>query len=186
MTKIDYNTANIIIPISCNGEEVQIYVPPISTQEVKDNALLLGEFFNYFNELNPVVLLQDYEEYIKEAIDKIINRKFNSLDDPYAKKFKADLNTKIQALLERILLGAYYVEKMELKTADTLPEEAKTVLKGSLLFFIVMSRYVKPKMVETDWVEQLKNMKIFYTLSSATEWLNTLKTPSTDEETLGL
>lgn len=186
MTKIDYNTANIIIPISCNGEEVQIYVPPISEQEIKDNALLLGEFFNYLNELNLFVLLQDYEVYIGEAIDTIIKRKFNSLEDPYAKKFKADLNTKIQALLERILLGAYYVEKMELKTADTLPEGAKTILKGSLLFFIVMSRYVKPTMAETDWVEKVNEMNILYTSLSATEWLNTLKTPSTDEETLGL
>ena len=88
--KIDYNTCNIIIPIKKGDEEVNIFIPPLNETEIKSNALVLGKFVKYTEEINPLVLMRDYDIYLEEAIEDIAGSKYN-MNDPYKEKYKMNL-----------------------------------------------------------------------------------------------
>lgn len=184
--KIDYNTANIIIPIVVNGEEKQVHVPPLNEPELRSNALVLGRYVELLDNVNPVVLLQDYEIYIEDIIEELVSKKYSNENDPYRVKYKNDLTTKVSAMLERSISGGYYLDNLELKSVESLDEEGKRILRASLLFFMVLFRYVRPTIATEDWVERMKDTKISFTSLNATEWKNTLTTPSQGQETLGL
>ena len=180
--KIDYNTCNIIIPIKKGDEEVNIFIPPLNETEIKSNALVLGKFIKYTEEINPLVLMRDYDIYLEEAIEDIAGSKYN-MNDPYKEKYKNELNIKIKAMLERILQGGYYLENKELKSIDTLDNSTLETIKSSLLFFIVLFRYLKPQLKAEDWKKQMEFMKVSFTSSSATEWKNTFTIPLSKTET---
>ena len=86
-------------------------------------------------------------------------------------------------MLERSIASGYYFENNEIKPLNTLDNEAKEIIKGSLVFFIVILRYIKPRMTAEEWEERTKQFKITFTSLNATEWKNTFITQSQTSET---
>ena len=180
--KIDYNTANVVFPINTQSGEINVFLPPVNKEEIKSNALILGRFAEYTDKINSLVLLTDYDIYIDEIIEYQAENKYN-INDPKYKKYIDDSKLKITAMLERSIAAGYYFENNEIKPLNTLDNEAKEMIKGSLLFFIVTLRYAKPRMTIEDWEERIKQVGITFTLLNATEWKNTFMTQSQTQET---
>ena len=180
--KIDYNTANIVFPINTPNGEIKVFIPPVSKEEVKSNALVLGNFAGYIDNINPAVLLTDYDVYIDEEIEKLANKKYNS-NDPRYKKYIDDSKLKITALLERSIASGYYFEDNDVKPLNSINDEAKDIIKASLLFFIVILRYMKPHLKIEEWEEKIKALSLTFTSSTVTEWKNTFMTQSQTQET---
>lgn len=181
-TKIDYGTANIIIPINTPNGEIKVFLPPSNKDEIKSNALILGRFAEYTDKINSLVLLTDYDIYIDEIIEYQAENKYN-INDPKYKKYIDDSKLKITAMLERSIASGYYFENNEIKPLNTLDDEAKEIIKGSLLFFIVNLRYAKPRMTIEEWEERIKQVGITFTSLNATEWKNTFMIQSQTQET---
>ena len=181
-TKIDYNTANIVFPINTPNGEIKVFLPPSNKDEIKSNALVLGGFAGYIDNISISVLLTDYDIYIDEAIEKLADEKYNS-NDPRYKKYIEDSKLKIAAMLERSIAAGYYFENNEVKSLSGIDSEAKELIKASLLFFIVMLRYVKPRLKIEEWEEKITGFGITFTSLNATEWKNTFMTQSQTSET---
>lgn len=180
--KIDYNTANMVFPINTPNGEIKVFIPPVSKEEVKSNALVLGNFAGYIDNINPAVLLTDYDIYIDEIIEKLANEKYNSNDSKY-KKYIDDSKLKITVMLERSITAGYYFKDNEVKPLNSIDGEAKDIIKASLLFFIVMLRYIKPHLKIEEWEERMKAISLTFTSSAVTEWKNTFMTQSQTSET---
>lgn len=181
-TKIDYNTANIVFPINTPNGEIKVFLPPSNKDEIKSNALVLGGFAGYIDNISISVLLTDYDIYIDEAIEKLANEKYN-INDPRHKKYIEDSKLKINAMLERSIAAGYYFENNDIKSLNGIDSEAKELIKASLLFFIVMLRYVKPSLQIEEWEEKITGFGITFTSSNVTEWKNTSMTQSQTQET---
>lgn len=177
--KIDYNTANIVFPINTPNGEIKVFIPPVNKEEVKSNALVLGNFAGYIDNINPAVLLTDYDVYIDEVIEKLANKKYNS-NDPRYKKYINDSKFKITAMLERSIAAGYYFEYNDVKPLNSINGEAKDIIKASLLFFIVILRYIKPQLTLEEWEEKIKALSLTFTSSTVTEWKNTFMTTITN------
>ena len=180
--KIDYNTANIVFPINTSNGEIKVFLPPSNKDEIKSNALVLGGFAVYLDNISMPVLFTDYDIYIDEAIEKLADEKYNSNDTRY-KKYIEDSKLKINAMLERSIAAGYYFENYEVKSLNGIDSEAKELIQASLLFFIVMLRYVKPRIKIEEWEERITEFGITFTSSNVTEWKNTFMTQSQTQET---
>ena len=180
--KIDYNTANIVFPINTPSGEINVFLPPANREEIKSNALILGGFAGIIDNVNIGVLLTDYDIYIDNIIEKQAEDKYNINDTRY-QKYIDDSKLKITAMLERSIASGYYFENNEIKPLNTLDNEAKEIIKGSLVFFIVILRYIKPRMTAEEWEERTKQFKITFTSLNAMEWKNTFMTQSQTSET---
>ena len=180
--KIDYNTANMVFPINTPNGEIKVFIPPVSKEEVKSNALVLGNFAGYIDNINPAVLLTDYDVYINEIIEKLANEKYNSNDSKY-NKYIDDSKLKITAMLERSITAGYYFKDNEVKPLNSIDGEAKDIIKASLLFFIVILRYIKPHLKIEELEEKMKAISLTFTSSTVTEWKNTFMTQSQTQET---
>ncbi len=181
--KIDYNTANLIFPINTQNGEIKVFIPPANKDEIKSNALMLGGFAGYIDNVNIGILLTDYEIYIDEVIEKLANEKYNA-NDPRHKKYIEDSKLKITAMLERSIAAGYYFEENEVKSLNSIDSEAKDIIKASLLFFIVILRYIKPRLKTQEWEKRIKEFGLTFTSSNATEWKNTSMIQSQKQETL--
>lgn len=179
--KIDYNTANIIIPMNTPNGEIKVFLPPSSKDEIKSNALVLGRFAGYDN-INISILLTDYDIYIDEVIEKLADEKYN-INDPFHKKYIEDSKLKINAMLERSIAAGYYFENNEVKSLNAIDSEAKELIKAYLLFFIVTLRYVKPRLKIEEWEERITESGITFTSLNVTEWKNTFMIQSQTKET---
>ena len=181
-TKIDYNTANIVFPINTPNGEIKVFLPPSNKDEIKSNALVLGGFAGYIDNISMPVLLTDYDIYIDEAIEKLADEKYN-INDTRHKKYIDDSKLKITAMLERSIASGYYFENNEIKSLNSIDNEAKEIIKASLLFFIVMLRYMKPRIKIKEWEKQIETFGIIFTSLNVTEWKNTSMTQSQTQET---
>ncbi|MBW5391378.1 hypothetical protein [Brachyspira pilosicoli] len=179
--KIDYNTANIVFPINTPNGEIKVFIPPFNKEEVKSNALVLGGFAGYIDNINSAILLTDYDIYINEIIEKLANEKYNSNDLRY-KQYIHDSKVKISAMLERSITAGYYFEDNEVKPLNSINGEAQDIIKASLLFFIVILRYIKPQLTLEEWEEKIKALSLTFTSSTVTEWKNTFMTQSQTQE----
>ena len=179
--KIDYNTANIVFPINTPNGEIKVFIPPFNKEEVKSNALVLGNFAGYIDNVNPAVLLTDYDVYINEVIEKFANEKYKS-NDPRYEKYINDSKLKISAMLERSIAAGYYFKDNEVKPLNSINDEAQDIIKASLLFFIVILRYIKPQLTLEEWEEKIKALSLTFTSSTVTEWKNTFMTQSQTQE----
>ena len=142
---------------------------------------MLGNFAGYIDNINPAVLLTDYDVYIDEVIEKLANKKYNS-NDPRYKKYINDSKFKITAMLERSIAAGYYFEYNDVKPLNSINGEAKDIIKASLLFFIVILRYIKPQLTLEEWEEKIKALSLTFTSSTVTEWKNTFMTQSQTQE----
>ncbi|SUV99495.1 hypothetical protein [Brachyspira pilosicoli] len=181
--KIDYNTTNIVFPINTPNGEIKVFIPPFNKEEIKSNALVLGNFAGYIDNVNPAILLTDYDVYINEVIEKFANEKYKS-NDPRYKKYINDSKLKISAMLERSIAAGYYFEDNEVKPLNSINGEAQDIIKASLLFFIVILRYIKPQLTLEEWEEKIKSLSLTFTSSTVTEWKNTFMTQSQTQEIL--
>ena len=181
-TKIDYNTANIVFPINTPNGEIKVFLPPSNKDEIKSNALVLGGFAGYIDNISMPILLTDYDIYIDEAIEKLADEKYN-INDPRYKKYIEDSKLKMAAMLERSIAAGYYFENNEVKSLNSIDSEAKELIKASLLFFIVMLRYMKPRIKIEEWEERITEFGITFTSLNVTEWKNTSMTQSQTQET---
>lgn len=181
-TKIDYNTANIVFPINTQNGEIKVFLPPANKDEIKSNALVLGGFAGYIDNISMPVLLTDYDIYIDEAIEKLADEKYN-INDSRHKKYIDDSKLKIIAMLERSIAAGYYFENNEVKSLNGIDSEAKELIKASLLFFIVILRYMKPRLKIEEWEERIKTFGITFTSSNVTEWKNISMTQPQTQET---
>ena len=181
-TKIDYNTANIVFPINTPNGEIKVFLPPSNKDEIKSNALVLGGFAVYLDNISMPVLFTDYDIYIDEAIEKLADEKYN-INDPRHKKYIEDSKLKMAAMLERSIAAGYYFENNEVKSLNGIDSEAKELIKASLLFFIVILRYMKPRLKIEEWEKQIEVFGVTFTSLNVTEWKNTSMTQSQTQET---
>ena len=85
-------------------------------------------------------------------------------------------------MLERSIAAGYYFEDNEVKPLNSINGEAKDIIKASLLFFIVILRYIKPQLTLEEWEEKIKALSLTFTSSTVTEWKNTFMTQSQTQE----
>jgi hypothetical protein len=187
IANIDYNTANIILKVNIGGKMTEIFLPPASQKEIKQNALVLGAYNNCMNNINANILLVDWDIYLEKCIKANVNEElgFNTKNDIYNKKVN-EYKDKILGLLERSIVGGYYFETsdngIEAKNLSSLSEDDKDNIRSSLLFFIAALRYWRPQMTDKEWAEALKASNINLTMLSAMEYKNTIMTQSKDAE----
>lgn len=179
--KIDHNTCNLTMEVNTGDKGLTtILLPPADAEEVKSNAMVLGAFSVFLDEVGPLVLLTDWDVYMKEAIEKVSESKSNK------DKFIEDSTIKINALLERSIQGAYYYDKdngYEPKSCSELDETTKSFIKGKLLFFIVLSRYVRPHIPMEEWLERVELLNMSYTSLNATDYKTSFLTQSSKRKT---
>lgn len=179
--RIDYNTCNIVFPINTPEGEKTIFLPPANIDEVRSNALILGRFAGLFDEVNTSVLLTDYDIYLNDIIEDLALNKYDR-NEAKKEKYITDSKLKINAMLERCIVGGYYFEDNEVKPVQQLESQAKETIKGSMLFFIVINRYVRPRLSEEETEKLLTSIKITCTSQSSTDWMRTSSIPSQDKE----
>ena len=179
--RIDYNTCNIVFPINTLEGEKTVFLPPANMDEVRSNALVLGRFASLFDEVNTNVLLTDYDIYLNDIIEDLALNKYDR-NEAKKEKYIADSKLKINAMLERSIVGGYYFETGEVKPVQQLDSQAKEIIKGSMLFFIVINRYVRPRLSEEETEKLLTSIKITCTSQSSTDWMRTSSIPSQDKE----
>lgn len=179
--RIDYNTCNIVFPINTPEGKKTIFLPPANIDEVRSNALILGRFAGLFDEVNTSVLLTDYDIYLNDIIEDLALNKYDR-NEAKKEKYITDSKLKINAMLERCIVGGYYFEDNEVKPVQSLDTEAKETIKGSMLFFIVINRYVRPRLSEEETQKLLTSIKITCTSQSSTDWMRTSSIPSQDKE----
>ncbi|WP_304354236.1 hypothetical protein [Brachyspira innocens] len=179
--RIDYNTCNIVFPINTPEGKKTIFLPPANIDEVRSNALVLGRFASLFDEVNTNVLLTDYDIYLNDIIEDLALNKYDR-NEAKKEKYITDSKLKINAMLERCIVGGYYFEDNEVKPVQSLDTEAKEIIKGSMLFFIVINRYVRPRLSEEETEKLLTSIKITCTSQSSTDWMRTSSIPSQDKE----
>lgn len=186
--KIDYNTANIVLKVNIGGKKTEIFLPPASQNEIKKNALVLGEYSNCIVNIATNVLIIDWDVYLEKCIKSVVNSElgFSSRDDIYDKKV-AEYKDNIFALLDRSIVGGYYFvatdNGIEATSLNELSDDKKDIIRSNLLFFIVALRYVIPNFTEAEAETFLKKMNITTTSLSATEYKNTITTQSKKKET---
>lgn len=170
---IDYNTLNIVFGVNKGGDEIRVFLPPVSSEEIKKNALVLGQFAGFMRELNDAVLLTDWEEYLYLSCEKV--SKISS--------FRTDqLHNDVRAMLERGIVGGYYYDNFTpLALKDVDDEELKKGIMASLLFFIVARRYIF-RMMGGDNAETLKKFGYELTSSTATDYGTTLEKSLKEEK----
>lgn len=179
--RIDYNTCNIVFPINTPEGEKTIFLPPANIDEVRSNALVLGRFAGLFDEINTNVLLTDYDIYLNDIIEDLALNKYDR-NEAKKEKYITDGKLKINAMLERVIVGGYYFEDNEVKPVQQLDSQAKEIIKGFMLFFIVINRYVRPRLSEEETQKLLTSIKITCTSQSSTDWIRTSSIPSQDKE----
>ena len=114
--KIDYNTANIVLKINIGGKNTEVFLPPASQREIKDNALVLGEYNECMNNIATNVLLVVSEELagsVKAALDdkfRYLNGK-NSFSDFAFKTVKVKKQARIAADFFKIFSMPLYTKK---------------------------------------------------------------------------
>ena len=186
--KIDYNTANIVLKINIGGKNTEVFLPPASQREIKDNALVLGEYNECMNNIATNVLLVDWDIYLDRCIRGLVNRDMNTnaQSDIYEKKVN-EYKDKILGLLERSIVGGYYFDiannQIEVKPISELNNESKDSIRSSLLFFIAALRYWRPQMEDEAWMDAMAKSKIILTSLSAMEYKNTITIQSKKDET---
>lgn len=172
---IDYNTLNIIFDVTKAGEDIKVFIPPVSDVEIKKNALVLGQFASFMNEVSSPILIEDWEEYLYLSCEKV--SKISS--------FKVEtLQNNINAMLERGIAGGYYYEGFTPYSLNEKDDKGlKNSIKASLLFFIVARRYIF-KLTAGAEIEAVK--KFGYELSSYTalEYGNILEKSLSEEKNL--
>lgn len=171
---IDFNTMNITFGVSKGEDEIKIFVPPVSSDEIKLNALVLGQFASFMHEVNNTVLITDWEEYLFLSCEKVA--KISS--------FKSDdLMNKVKAMIDRGIAGGYWYEgftPIELSKAD---EDLKDKVRASLLFFIVARRYIF-KLTGGESKENLEKFGYELISCSASEWGSILEKSLKEEKPL--
>lgn len=181
--KIDYNTANIILKVKIGGKNAEVFLPPASQKEIKDNALVLGEYNQCMDNINANVLLVDWDVYLDRCVKSVVNGElgFNTKNDIYENKVN-EYKDKILGLLERSIVGGYYFDivdnQIEVKPLSELDNESKDRIRSSLLFFIVALRYWSSQMEDEAWADAMEKSRIKLTSLSAMEYKNTITTQS--------
>lgn len=188
--KIDYNTANIVMKVKINNEATEIFLPPVSQAEIRKNAFILGEYSNCIININPNILMIDWDLYLERCIKKVIKEE-GITDDTKTEEYK----NNIMAMLERGIVGGYYFDitnkakspqerGIEAKSLNELSEETKNTIRSLLLFFIVALRYTIPNLTTEESENLLKSMKIKLTSLSVMDYKNTITIQSSEDETL--
>lgn len=176
---IDYNTANMVFNTFVNGELKKIYTPPAMKEDVKLNALILGEFFNRLETKQPLIVAKDYEAHLQDILETMSISKFNEINNNYVDRYK----TSMDAMLERVLSGAYVVEYNEVKPLASLKlnEDMKGLLKGFLLVFIVILRYAYS--IGAIEKNKLSELGLVLTSLNATDYASSLMIHTEDNAT---
>lgn len=171
---IDYNTLNIVFGVNRGEDEIKVYLPPVSSEEIKKNALVLGQFAGFIREVNDAVLITDWEEYLFLSCEKVAKISSHRTDKLY---------NDAKAMLERGIVGGYYYDNFTPQSLkDTTDEELKNSIRASLLFFIVARRYIF-RMMGGDNAETLKKFGYELTSSTALDY-GTILEKSMKEESL--
>ena len=180
---IDYNTCNLAFDTIINGEAKKIFAPPPPQEDINVNVLTLGDFFEKVQKSRFIVLARDYKAHIKDILETQAIIKFENIETDTAKRYIEQGQRNIEAMLERILMGSYIINGSEVKSINELKldNNIKSMIKGYLLVFIVILRYV----YTTSITKEINALGLSLTSLSAMEYANTLKTPIEDKETSG-
>ena len=166
--KIDYTTLNLIFEVTHNNKKYRIFINPCNKEDIEDNALVLGKYYEVITENAYITVLKDYKAHIKNINSSKLGDVINMLD--------------------RGILGAYvFIDDKPIKLEASIlkdSEEVKEYLRGSLLFFTVLFRYYGWGSNNTIIKQMIDYYGVTTTLLSALEYKPTLSTPTLEKETI--